>query len=53
MYENVKKMDIKNLIKPGLKIGGRKRVKTDQGHQELTVKRPMCDYATEFRKVAI
>ena len=29
------------------------RVKTDQGHQELTVKRPMCDYATEFRKVAI
>ena len=28
------------------------RVKTDQGHQELTVKRPMCDYATEFRKVA-
>ena len=29
------------------------RVKTEQGHQELTVKRPMCDYATEFRKVAI
>ena len=29
------------------------RVKTDQGHQELTVKCPMCDYATEFRKVAI
>ena len=29
------------------------RVKTDQGHQELTVKRPMCDYATEFRKVAL
>ena len=29
------------------------QVKTDQGHQELTVKRPMCDYATEFRKVAI
>ena len=29
------------------------RVKTDQGHQDLTVKRSMCDYATEFRKVAI
>ena len=29
------------------------RVKTDGGHQELTVKRPMCDYATEFRKVAM
>ena len=29
------------------------RVKTDQGHQELTVKCPMCNYATEFRKVAI
>ena len=29
------------------------RVKTDQGHQEITVKRPMCDNATEFRKVAI
>ena len=29
------------------------RVKTDQGDQELTVKRPMCDNATKFRKVAM
>ena len=29
------------------------RVKTDQGHQKLRFERPMCDYATEFRKVAM
>ena len=28
------------------------RVKTDQGHQKLRFECPMCDYATEFRKVA-
>ena len=26
------------------------RVKPDQGHQKLRSERPMCDYATEFRK---
>ena len=29
------------------------RVKTDQGYQKLKFERPMCDYATEFRKVAM
>ena len=29
------------------------RVKTDQSHSKLRFERPMCDYATEFRKVAM
>ena len=29
------------------------RVKTDQGHQKLRFECPMCDYAAEFRKVAM
>ena len=29
------------------------RVKPDQGHQKLRFERPMCDYATEFRKLAM
>ena len=29
------------------------RVKPDQGHQKLRSERPMCDYATEFRKLAV
>ena len=29
------------------------RVKTDHGYQKLRFERPMCDYATEFRKSAM
>ena len=47
------KVDIDSRAKKWRSHGRQWRVKTDQGHQQLTVKRPMCNFATEFRKVAI
>ena len=56
MLKLLEKLHVQGIIiraKNWRSHGRQWRVKTDQGHQELTVKRPMCDYATEFRKVAI